>query len=380
MKSTAKFLLFLGILFAVSCNQPIDMMTVVNADGSCYRVMSEYADSAFLTGNKSAEHNPFPVDIDPSWKLSWIYNNSIIRNDFPLSYKMYDSICEHRARLRGKIDRNSKDGILVLARRDYTSVEEMDQLFRFKKTNEWSKLNVKHTLDIKFRWFYSYYTYKETYPKIQTGFEIPIEKYMTKDESMFWFTGQPNILQGMNGIEIGEYMHKLEAGYNKWFQHNLWNDEYKALISNYDKLSNKPVSKESLAILRDSIFDSKVKSDKDFDMMEVLNDFFKTKAFSPLWERENSPLGKFEENYKSGFIEVFERPIDYKLMLPGKTIQSNDAVVHGDTLCWNLSAYRMIPADYTIEAQSRITNVWAFVLSGIALVVAIGGFVLKFKR
>ena len=379
MKSIAKFLLFLGVLFAVSCNQPIDMITVINADGSCSRVLSEYADSAFVAGDKSVGHNPFSVDLDSLWKLSWTYNHSAVRTDFPLSAKTYDSISDQRAKSGRAQGPNAKDGLLVFARRDYKSVAEMDQLFRFKKTDAWSKFKVKHSLDTKFRWFYSYYTYKEIYPKIQTGFEVPIERFMTKEEAMFWFTGKPDILQGMNGIEIEEYMNRLESDYDKWFQLNSWNDEYKVLIQNYDKISNKPVSKENLTALRDSIFKINAGSDKDFQMMEKLNKFFKTTAFSPLWEGKNSPMTKFEDNYKSALIDLVEHTVSYKLVLPGKVIQSNNAVIHGDTLCWNLTGYRMIPGDYSIEAQSRKANVWAFILTGIVLV-AVGGLVLKRKR
>jgi hypothetical protein len=380
MKSIAKFLLFSGVLFAVSCNQPMDMLTIINADGSCSRVLSEYADSAFLAGSKSAEHNPFSVELDSLWKLSWSYNRSAVRTDFPLTVKTYDSISDLRAKSGRALGRSAKDGLLVFARRDYQSVEELDRLFRLRETAPWSKLKVKHSLDKKFRWFYSYYTYRETYPKIHTGFEIPIEKFMTKEEAMFWFTGKPDILQDMNGIEIGEYMKRLESDYDKWFQQNAWNDEYLVLIQNYDKVSNKPVSKEKLKALRDSIFKTNAGSDKDFQMLEKLNKFFKTNAFSPLWEGKNSPMTKFEDNYKSALIDLVEHKVNYKLILPGKVLQSGDAVLHGDTLCWNLTGYRMIPGDYSIEAQSRKANVWAFILTGLALIGLVGGLVMKWKR
>jgi hypothetical protein len=355
------------------------MITVINADGSCYRVLSEYADSAFVAGDKSVDHNPFSVDLDSLWKLSWTYNHSSVRTDFPLSTKTYDSINDQRAKSGRAQGPNAKDGLLVYAQRDYKSVAEMDRLFRFKKTDAWSKFKVKHSLDTKFRWFYSYYTYKETYPKIKTGFEVPIEKFMTKEEAMFWFTGKPDVLKGMNGIEIAEYMKRLESDYDKWFQHNSWNDEYKVLILNYDKIKNKPVSKEKLIALRDSVFQINAGSDKDFQMMEKLNQFFKTTAFSVLWEGKNSPMTKFEDNYKSALVDLVEHTVSYKLMLPGTVIQSGDAIIHGDTLCWNLTGYRMIPGDYTLEAQSRKANVWAFILTGIVLMVAVGGLVLKWK-
>jgi len=238
---------------------------------------------------------------------------------------------------------------------------------------------VKHRLEKQFRWFYTYYTYRETYPMIKTGFALPIENYMTKDEAQFWFTGKPNILQSMNGLEMREYLGKIEDSYNKWITQNLWNAEYKVLLNNYDSLSKKPVAKEQLQTLKDSIYNSKIKNLDDVDMEKVLNSFFKTDAFSELWKNENSPMKKFEKDFNKKFTFFFSQSFNYKLILPGKIIQSGDAIIHGDTLVWKLSSYRLIPADYVIEAQSRKANLWAFILTGILILAAIASFIWKPK-
>ena len=380
MKTTIKFLLYFSFLFVASCGQPTDMLTVVNADGSCYREFNENADSAFLRGNTSADHNPFPTDIDSTWKLRWSYKSPVLRSDFPLSKLVYDSIYKPRVDEGRLANHKSKDDVLVYARRTYKSVAEMDSLFKFKKSLEWSKLKVKHVLDMNFRWFYTYYTYKETYSKINTGFELPIEDFMNKDEAQFWFTGKPDLLKGMNGVEARVCVEEIEGDYNRWVLHNCWNSEYKALVSYYDKMKKKPVSKAELISLGDSIFETKVKSDKDYDVEKVMNKFFKTDAFSELWLTDNSPMKKFERDFNYGFSEFFSRSFNYKLIMPGKIIKSSDAIIQGDTLVWKLTAYRMVPGDYTIEAQSRKVNVWAFILTGIIMIVAVGSFFWKRKK
>lgn len=376
----SKFLLFLAVLFVASCTQPTDMLTVINPDGSCYREFAENADSAFLMGDKSYEHNPFASDIDSTWEFAWSFRNSKLRTDFPLSKAVVDSISKltaNLARIEGKL---SKEHVIVYARQNYRSVEEMDTTFKLKESNDWNKIKVKHNLNKQFRWFYTYYTYRETYPMIKTGFELPLENYMTKDEARFWFTGKPNILQGKNGMEIREYLGKIEDKYNNWIAENLWNAEYKVLLNNYDRLSKKPVSEEQLQALQDSIYSSNVNNIKDFDMEKALNSFFKSDAFSELWKNENTPMKKFEKNLDKKFSFLFLPSINYKLILPGKVTQLGDAIIQGDTLIYKLTAYRMIPADYVIEAQSRKANVWAFILTGIIMIVAVGSFVWKPKR
>ena len=380
MKSTIKIVLFLGILFVASCSQPTDILTVINPDGSCYREFTENADSAFLMGNMSANHNPFPTDIDSTWKITWSFRGAKLSTDFPLSKAVIDSISKltaNHGRLEGKV---SKEPVTVFARRDYKSVEDMDSTFRFKKSNEWSLIKVKHRLDKQFRWFYTYYTYRETYPMIKTGFELPIENYMTKDEAMFWFTGKPNILQGKDGMEMREDLGKIEENYNKWITQNLWNAEYKVLLNNYDSLSKKPVAKEQLQTLQDSIYNSKIKNLEDVNMEKALNSFFKTNAFSELWNNQNSPMKKFEKDFGEKFASFHFQGFNYKLILPGKITQPGDAIIHGDTLVWELTSQRLVPADYVIEAQSRKANVWAFILTGILALVAVASFFWKPKR
>lgn len=373
-------LICLSAVLITSCTEPTDMLTVINPDGSCYREFSENADNEFLLGDLTDKHNPFPTDVDSTWKFAWSFKSSKIRTDFPLKQTVVDSISKLTDGITRKAGTVSKEHVIVFARKKYNSVEEMDTVFKLNESSDWNKLKIKHNLNIEFRWFYTYYTYRETYPKVKTGFELPIENYMTKDEARFWFTGKPNIFHGKNGIEMHEYLGQIEGKYNKWITENLWNTEYKILLNNYDRLNNKPITKEQLKLLQDSIYNSKVNNLEDFDMEKALNSFFKTAAFSELWKNQDSPLKKFEKDFDKKFSFLFSRGFNYKLILPGKITQSGDAIIHGDTLVWQLTSQRLIPADYIIEAQSRKANLWAFIVSGLIVIIVLGRIFWKGKR
>jgi len=187
----------------------------------------------------------------------------------------------------------------------------------------------------------------------------------------------------MNGVEIREYIGDLENKFNKWFAHNFWNAEYQALLTNYDLLKEKTVTKKHLEIVRDSVFEknsNKITSDDtELNMEKCLNEYFKTKSFSSLWKMENSPMKQFEEDLGKGFMEYFNKSLDYKLLMPGKILQPYNAIVHGDTLIWKLTAYRMVYGEYEIGAQSRKVNLWAFIVSGLLVILAIGSYFYKSK-
>jgi hypothetical protein len=382
MNATSKLLIYSAVLFIVSCTQPSDMLTVIAPDGSCYREFTANANPQFLSGDTLAKLNPFPVDIDSTWKITWKYKNSSLQSTFPVKKRVLDSIVKSisksvEIKRKGNTDQNSGD-LIVYARQNYTSASEMDMRFRLRRSHSWSGLKVKHLLETKFRWFYTYYTYTETYPKLKTSFSIPVEKFMTKDEAMFWFTGKPDILKGMNGVEIREYVGTIEDNFHKWFNKNLWDSEYRVLLENYSNIAKLQVSKDRLKVLKDTIFNAKVNKVEDFKMEQILDSYFKTSVFTAFWKTDNCPMVKFESDFNDqGFVEYFKEAFTYKLIMPGVVTGQNNAVVHGDTLVWNLTAYRLIPAPYVIEAQSRKANIWAFILTGIIFIVAIGSFIRK---
>ncbi len=378
MKTTIKLLIYSIVLFLISCEQSNNtMLTVINPDGSCYREFSGSVTPEFLKGDTSKKSNPFMIKIDSSYSIKWKYKNSDWQTKFPVSQSEIDSII--LTKNKNTNTQKSTDFEAIAIKR-YSSVEEMTRNFSLKKSHEWADLKVKYSFEKKFRWFYTYYSYQEIYPKIETDFTIPVSKYMTKEEEMYWFTGEPNLLQGMNGVEAREYLGKMEDSYNRWFTENIWNNEYKILLQNYQQISKPPVTIERLQELQDTIFQKKVNDNQDFKMKDILNDYFKTNAFSELWNKKDSPLSNYENNFLDmKFVNYFAQSIHYKLLLPGKNLQANTDVMQGDTLIWNLTAYRMIPQNYVIKAESRKANVWAFILTILISILAVGSFFYKPK-
>jgi len=88
-------------------------------------------------------------------------------------------------------------------------------------------------------------------------------------------------------------------------------------------------------------------------------------------------MKKYEKDFEDQNLPYFVGSMTYKLMMPGNILQPSDAVIHGDTLSWRLTAYRMIPSDYIITAQSRQANIWAFILTGMIMLAAVGSFFWK---
>jgi len=376
MKTLHFFLILIPAMMLLSCkNNTKEMRTVINPDGSCYREFRADGQPGFLLGDSSQKANPFPVEMDSSWKISWQYKEQPRCYKFPVTQSELDSVTGTLPnRHSSEVEQYS-----VFIRRDFKSVEDMAANFKLNPDHSLSQVKVRYSLENSFRWFYTYYHYRETYPKLNIKFEAPINKYMSKDEANFWFTGLPEITKGLNGMEIRELMGKLEDKYDNWLTYNIWCLEYKALIKYYDQIPNPSVSKATFITLKDSIYESKgAKSLDDLDVEESLNKFFKTNQFSVLWKSPDAPMKKVEdEMIGKRFAWMFDAYFLYKLEMPGTVIFTNSNITDGKTLVWHLSSPRFLLNNFTIEAESRKANIWAFLITGLIVVVAIGSFFFK---
>ena len=80
---------------------------------------------------------------------------------------------------------------------------------------------------------------------------------------------------------------------------------------------------------------------------------------------------RLDEKYKYySFLVMMKPTLDY--VMPGKVIDAGAGVIDGDVIHYRLGGERMIPGDYTITATSRVTNVWAFVVTILVVLLAVG--------
>jgi hypothetical protein len=363
------------------------MKTVVNADGSCYREFtSKNVSKEFFIADNTSKGNPFPVEIDSTWNILWKYGDAKWQNDFPPSENTIDSILEQQKNTNDSCAAKKDFPFFsVQIKKHFPSVSAMKNACKIKDSHPWKNIKTDYSLSKKFRWFYTYYIYQEKYEKAGIQFDYPIDDFLTEEEYLFWFTGFPNPTKGMSGMEVREYLGEIENKYEKWIAKNKWSWEYDFLLSNYEKISNLSVTKTELKNSKDSIFKQRVKNNIDFDMPQIMDSHFQTSAFSRFWNEENSPMKNYENDpdgttLYATTISLFSENFNYKLILPGKIIKSNCRKSNDNEMVWELSAYRFLVTDYTIEAESRKTNAWAFAVSGIIILLALGSSVFLHKK
>ena len=363
MKTISKLALALMAILTVACNrnQEIKMMTQINNDGqSCIRCFYFHTDSASLVTDVDTIGNDY-LRIGREWKRQWCFTEAdSVYHDLPMTSQQYAEIREELN--RQGIDKPVEDTILVVAERHYKTTEEMSADLPLMLADK--PLTAKSSMKKSFRWFYTNYQFSETYASCDTLFSVPITDYVDKDMASYWFTGKPNLADGVPGAGMKETLDDVEQRISQWLNANIFAEVCKQIIEHYDEVDNPPVSREQFSELRDSVMHSSNLDmdfiDVDSQVADVLRNFFHSDAYTPLLESEDM-VQALEQRYAI-YGAIFGFNIQYGLSMPGHFtgFDSEPLRFTGDYL---------IPHDYTITASSRIIHTWAFVVTLLLIII-----------
>jgi hypothetical protein len=367
MNTTLKLIVIVACALLASCNAKIDVTTVLNNNGSCDRVLVASVGEKFIRGD-TTDH-PFVMDLT-GWDIQWKYKDNRIRTDWPVtSFK--------------KEKEDSAEAILVLAHRHFNSVQQMASSFRIKPSHPWSGITIKPVLEKRFRFFYTYYNYKESFSNLPITLAVPVSMYLSAEEAGYWLTGKPDILKGMNGMEAKEILNNIEEKAEKCLLRNLFEMQYSELLRHLESITNHP-SLFIMNIKKDSVFAiyyaEYVKDRRKLDLIPILDKSFKTQVFGNFAKFDNDNLPARINNPETfeQLSKYFDVSFDYKLVMPGEIIESDGLLSH-DTLGWKIDGYRLLNGSYTIAASSKKANVWAFFTAAFIVVGTVVLFIIKRK-
>lgn len=339
---------------------PYHMYTKIRPDGSCYREFIRSADSAFVSGDTSA--NPFPMKIDSSWKITY--------------YKRMTGDTSRFANLppRNAIKKDSTDFTwFAIAKKEFASVKELAKSFRFDDS-EWDSIVPDIVFHKRFRWFYTYFEFRETYKPVNPFNKVPIADYLSEQEIAALYGEDRELYRGKNGYEIRSLLSDLNDRADKWLNHSFYEEIYALYIKHFDLFKGVPVDAAAFAMQKDSIYkyyfneDTVDMFDKDFNKM--LDQHFHTKAFT------KAATGEFDKQIERelpDFMKYSGVELNYRMSLPGKIIGTNAPFLNQDTLSWKVDEDRFYFQDYPLNATSRKPNYWAFAVTAVVVILAVLG-------
>lgn len=362
----------LALIMASCGNKDARMLTIINEDGTCSREYTFHSTQQWLGIPPEEDYDSI---VDKTWERSWsVLGADSVRYPVPLTEAQLDSMQEL------DLSRPLGNMLMVHVKKDYQSVEEMSaQLYRPESSHLIKAEGIKATskLEKRFKWFYTDYTFTETFSHTDsTLIPIPLDRFLSADTASFWFTGQPDLTGHLSGAEQKEMLDEIEKKVSQWSNANWFTEVCNCIVANYDKIQNPPVSKERFVSIRDSmVMLPCVLNPKDGEFM--VGDGIKT-LFDSVFHSDT--YSQFLQSYEGGlgqYQPLLSFATGYDLVMPGRVLDAGIGKCDGNVIHYRLGGDRLIPGDYAISATSRVTNVWAFTVTLLVILLAVGSWLYR---
>ncbi len=354
--------IFCVALLLTSCYQPKVVMKTTITEDSWYPFMREVTYSNVMSEKER----------DSLWNIE--------PGTAKMSYPIPDCL-NVDAFMGSHTDIGEGDTVSTIVWEKFGNVEEMCERTPLQLNGV--RLRSKAKLDKRFRWFYTEYVYTETFYCVGDSFKLAPTDYADKDAVSYWFTGQPNLLQGLNGAEAYEKLGNMEPKITKWLNDNLFKVGFDFIIANYDSITNPPVSKARFIELQDSLVHFIMEGEEDILTArpdDKLHEFFHSDAYAMFFDEDN-PLGEKLNKEFMNRLNIFWFNVPYTLSMPGKVTDSGNGTLQPDgTILYPFTGERLIPQDYTITATSHVAHIWAYIVTLLIILLAIGSFLYRRKR
>jgi hypothetical protein len=227
-------------------------------------------------------------------------------------------------------------------------------------------LSPKESLKKRFRWFYTCYAFTAVYPEVTNKGCVPVEKYLNKDEQKFYFQGDMSAYRGMNGWELQEKLDDIGNSFMEWYSRTLYEESFDVIIhyAATEFRSELPAIKDSLYSINKKQMMEGIFPGSTIDEICVwLDKFFTTNRFSEQYAGFGGKMNDMLEEKSKETDELLKYSIQYELTLPGKLMATNADLQNDGNLVWKINMLKFLADDYTLTAESRTVNVWAFAVT-----------------
>ncbi|MCD4664414.1 MAG: hypothetical protein K8R68_04020 [Bacteroidales bacterium] len=340
MKTQHKIYVLIIVLLVLSSCREITYTTKVHKDGSFTRTVTITGDSSHVF----KKDLPYPVD--GTWLME-VNTDTTSAGDYILTYT--------------KTFKNS-DQLQEEIQQDTSWRKGLDRSIEVRK---------------RFGVFYSYLTYKEVYKACNPFSKRDYRDYVS-EEDMQWISGNKIALTKNDSTKSSEAEEKALA-----FIIESISLEITAEIKKGINVLNNP---ELTEIMVDEFKDSvEVKLDKwDFESISDFIDYYvEWTGVADLAKLHNlkPPLFDTLEHKANHLFQAIEME-DYQqfVEMPGLITETNSLSVTGNSVNWRVTLMPMLLKDFEMIVESRVVNIFGFVISGIVLLLFFVALIFKTRN
>ena len=327
MKAKQLVVILVWLMMLLSACREINVRTTVNKDGSLTRVITVTGDSS------EAFKKELPYPVDGSWAMT------------------------------SKKDTAGEGRFIVTYTKTFNSAEELQA--EIGQDTSWFRQLERHTgIGKRFGLFYSYLEYIETYAAANPFTALPYQDYLTPEDYL-WVTRRHPVMSASDSTKRSDAEEKVM--------------DY--LVASAAAEVEKTLA-EGIRKLGDPSLDSLKMDEIHGRIAEVLSkgNFMDEKMWTDslrIWTGNSAidRLGEIQPPLFRDFIQkarlleqlLIMEEFRVETEMPGLITATNSSMLHGNRVSWDLFPMEFLLEDYSMVVESRVINVWAFVLAGVVV-------------
>jgi hypothetical protein len=309
-------LIVLILLTASGCKKEKKTTTKINSDGSCMRTV--------VVNPVSDTSSSFPIPTDKSWET----------------------------RLEGDTEK------VYVASKRFDDVNQMSNEYRRP-----GKVGVDLKFEKKFRWFFTYFSYQETYNPCLQIQRIPIRTFLTAEEYALY--------------ERGDTSKAFKKRMDEFLMANILEEFYCRLIDSVKSLHDPSLPVSIFIAKKKEINLDKAEHNKK-DIVQYLERVLGLKLRDKL-ERQIDGIVKSIDD-KIEFMMGAGGYYVNEVVMPGIILNTNANTVEGNKVTWSFNEDKFTYVAYTMNVESRTANPWATYATGGVLIVIVALLILPRMR
>ena len=329
------------LLIAYSCGEPETTVTnIIHPDGSVTRRIEM----------KNQKKNFDPTDTQVPYDSTWVIKDTMEIKE-------------------------GKDTVWIrTAERNFKNVGDINSLYINDKGPN-RKIHRSASFTKHFRWFFTTLRFSE---KLDNTFlyGYPIENYLSKEELDYFYTPDNINDEKLSGPDSSRYEELNKAITEKteqWMSVSVVSE----FIEEFSKLISDRAGTE---ISRDIL------KSREEEVSRLVPEGSDSSIFISLLGADNYSLFRAEADSAGSIIEHrFDQQFSFsnysvRFVMPGKVVATNGFIDQTGEIIWPVKAEYFFTEPFEMWAETKLSNFWAWMVSGLFLVFVIIGLLIRKKR
>lgn len=328
---------FAFIMFGMlaSCERRYELETKVYPDGSIDKSIK-----LFEVDSSSAEKNPFAVSAREGWE-------------------------QQTEEVKPK-EKDAKVTYNITFKKHFDNVEALNKVLHHKSD---TLLEIEAAFEKKFRWFYTYYRYSDTYHRANRFNRANANDYLAPEDFAFIdrLPREGASITKADSIFLDQLNTKISDSY---LMAAYLNESVDTLLS---IMRNNGVDEKSIAKLdksRSEISKALMNQKDDPDLIHIADSMLAAPASASVRDAYQKYHNALEKRL-TFMSEIADGKFANIIEMPGEIVNHNADSVSGSKLFYNPPSIKFLLKDYTLYAESRTMNTWAVIVSVIVVLATV---------